>query len=87
MLLCYLYRIQADDIDCVILATTSVLYYKYLTRMEKETGSEDENILPRSVNVSAIFSYLCSILFETTLYLLTITINTISIGTIVILSK
>ena len=48
ILLCYLSRIQADDIDCVILATTSVLYYKYLTRMvltkEKETGSEDENI-------------------------------------------
>ena len=60
MLLCYLYRIQADDIDGVILATTSVLYYKYLTRMvltkEKETGSEDENILLRSVNVPTIFS-------------------------------
>ena len=60
ILLCYLSRIQADDIDCVILATTSVLYYKYLTRMvltkEKETGSEDENILLRSVNVPTIFS-------------------------------
>ena len=51
---------QVDDIDCVILATTSVLYYKYLTRMvltkEKETGSEDENILLRPVKVSTIFS-------------------------------
>ena len=28
MLLCYFYRIQADDIDCVILARTSLLYYK-----------------------------------------------------------
>ena len=60
MLLCYLYRIQADDIDCVILATTSVLCYKYLTRMvltkEKETGSEDEIILLRSVNIPTIFS-------------------------------
>ena len=60
MLLCYLYRIHADYIDCVILAKTSVLYYKYLTRLvltkEKETGSEDENILLRSVNVNTIFS-------------------------------
>ena len=60
MLLCYLYRIHADYIDYVILAKTSVLYYKYLTRMvltkEKETGSEDENILLRSVNVNTIFS-------------------------------
>ena len=60
MLLCYLHRIQADNIDCVILATTSGLYYKYSIRMvltrEKETGSGDENILPRSVNVPTIFS-------------------------------
>ena len=55
----YLYRIQADNIDSVILATTSVLYYKYLTRMvltkEKETGSEDENIFLKLVNVPTIF--------------------------------
>ena len=60
MILCYLNRIQADDIDCAILAATSVLYYKYLTQMvlseEKETGSEDKNILLRSVNVPTIFS-------------------------------
>ena len=60
MLLCYLYRIQADDIDSVILAIAPVLYNKYLTRMvltkEKETGSEDENILLRSVNIPTIFS-------------------------------
>ena len=60
MLLCYLYRIQADDIDCVNLATTSVLYYKFLTQMvltkEKETCSEDENILLRLVNVPTVFS-------------------------------
>ena len=60
MLLFYLYRIEADDIDCVILATTSMLFYKYLTEMvltkERETGSEDENILLRSVNVPTIFS-------------------------------
>ena len=47
-------------ISIVILATTSVLYYKYLTQMvltkEKETGSEDENILLRSVKVPTIFS-------------------------------
>ena len=42
-----------------ILAATSVLYYKHLTRMvltkEKETGSEDEVTLLRSVNVPTIF--------------------------------
>ena len=51
MLPSYLYRIQAEDIDCIFLATTSVLYHKYLTRMvltkDKEIGSEDENILLR----------------------------------------
>ena len=60
MLHWYLYKIQAGDIDSVILAIVPVLYYKYLTRMvltkEKETGSEDENILLRSVNISTIFS-------------------------------
>ena len=60
MLLFYLYRIEADDIDCVILATMSMLFYKYLTGMvltkERETGSEDENILLRSLNVPNIFS-------------------------------
>ena len=60
MSLCYLYRIQAENIDCIILATTSVLYYKYLNRMvlrkEKETGSEKEIILLRSVNIPTSFS-------------------------------
>ena len=60
MLLCYLYRTQAEDIDCVISATMSVLYYKYLNLMvltkDKENSSEDENIFLRSVNVSTILS-------------------------------
>ena len=44
----------------VILATTSVLFYEYSTRMvlakEKETGSEDENIVVRSVSIPIMFS-------------------------------
>ena len=52
--------LQVHAEDNVILETTSVLYYKYLTWMVlikgKEIGSEDENILLRSVNVSTIFS-------------------------------
>ena len=120
MLFCYLYRIQADNIDCVILATTSVLYYKCLTRIvltkENETGSEEENILlssrsyrifiypvtsvdswmipfgymrtPKITEIKVLGEYyLYSILFEKTLYLMAITINTISRGTIVILSE
>ena len=60
MLLWNLYRIQADDIDCVILEPTSVLYCKYLIRMvltkEKETGAANKIIFLRSVNIPTIFS-------------------------------
>ena len=59
MLLFFLYRIQAEDIEYVILATTSVFYYKNLTQMmltkEKEAGSDDKIMLLRSVKVPTIF--------------------------------